>query len=213
MMKRQWLSGGLIGLWMMLCVQAADGTNQLGFTAADRPPCCRTNTPSGLPTDRSLYLLDSLWTSDVRKTIPLAVLRGRPQVLALFFSNCEYACPIIVHDLKSIRDTLPVSIRDSVDFLLVSLDSQRDTPDVLAEYRKRQRLEMAHWTLLTGREEDVRELAALLGVIYRKDARGQFSHSNVLFVLNQEGEIVHRQVGLNQNPTETVKVLERLVEK
>ena len=35
------------------------------------PPCCRVALDLGKPTDKSLYLLDSTWTSDVDRQIKL----------------------------------------------------------------------------------------------------------------------------------------------
>jgi protein SCO1/2 len=35
------------------------------------------------------------------------------------------------------------------------------------------------------------------GVNYRKDARGQYAHSNLITVLNAQGEIVAQESGLN----------------
>jgi protein SCO1/2 len=177
--------------------------------ASEKPPCCRETAPATPLTDKSLYQLDSTWASDQDKRIKLGVLRGRPQVLAMFFTHCEFACPITVHDLKRIEDALPAALRGKVDFLLVSLDSERDQPAVLRAYRERQKLPLANWTLLHGGHDDVRELAALLGVNFAKDARGQFAHSNVITVLNAEGEIIHQQIGLNKEPGETVKALEK----
>jgi protein SCO1/2 len=66
------------------------------------------------------------------------------------------------------------------------------------------------WTLLSGQPDDVLELAALLGVQYRQTRAGQFAHSNVITVLNAKGEIVHQQVGLNEDITGTVQRLARL---
>ena len=74
---------------------------------AELPPCCRAALAAGKPTDRSLYQLDSTWTSDVGRKVKLGVLRGRPQILAMFFSNCEYACPILVNDIKKLEAKLP----------------------------------------------------------------------------------------------------------
>ena len=176
-----------------------------GAAPNDKPPCCRELQITRPATDKSLYQLDSVWTSDVGKEVKLGVLRGRPQVLALFFTSCEFACPIIVQDMKRIQEVLPAALRDQVDFVLVTMDSERDSPAVLHEYRERQNLGTDHWTLLRGRPDDVRELAALLGVNYQRDARGQFSHSNVITVLNAEGEVVYQQIGLNQSPSEAVK--------
>lgn len=202
-------------LWMTLLISAAAMTTALSGEqplasaepASARPPCCRPALTNSPPTDRSLYQLDSVWTSDVGTRVRLEVFQGRPQIIALFFTQCEYACPILVHDLKRLQAALPESLRASADFLLVSFDSERDTPAVLAEYRKQHRLMPDHWTLLTGRPDDVRELAALLGVNYRKDGRGQFAHSNLLTVLNARGEIIHQQVGLNQDPAAAVDAL------
>ena len=166
---------------------------------SDLPPCCRAQLDLGKPTDKSLYLLDSKWTSDIGKTVPLSVLRGRPQVVAMFFTHCEYACPIIVNDMRKLEAALLANVRAKTDFLLVSFDAKRDTAATLAAFRKKENLPIASWTLLRGAEDDVRELAALLGINYAQDARGQFAHSNVITVLNAEGEIAFQQTGLGQN--------------
>lgn len=180
------------------------------LTAAEpKPPCCRALPPGKPPTDKSLYQLDSVWTSDVGREVKLGVLRGRPQVVAMFFAQCEYACPIIVENMRAIERALSATQRGQVDFLLVSFDAERDTTEVLSAYRKKMKLAPAHWTLLRGREDDVRELAALLGINYQRDARGQFSHSNVITVLNGEGEVAFQQAGLNKEGGETIAALER----
>jgi protein SCO1/2 len=186
----------------------ADGTNTTNI-ASTKPPCCQEMKPGAVYTDRSLYQLDSEWTSDVGRKIKLGVFEGRPQVVALFFTHCEYACPIIVNDLRRIEAALPQKLRDRVDFLLVSIDHERDTPEVLHVYRESRKLPVAHWSLLHGGAEDVRELAALLGVNYRKDARGQYAHSNTITLLNARGEIVRQLNGLNQDIAPFVQTIEK----
>ena len=171
------------------------------------PPCCRLVSSTNPPTDKSIYLLDSEWTSDVGRQVRLGVLRGRPQVLALFFASCEVSCPLIVNDMKNLQAALPPDLREGVDFVLVSIDPERDTPAALRAYRERVGLGTDHWTLLTGRGDDVRELAALLGVNYQRDSRGQFAHSNLITILDADGEIIHRQIGINQDPKDAVASL------
>jgi protein SCO1/2 len=159
----------------------------LALAAAEPlPPCCRPALPAGSPTDKSLYLLDSKWTSDVGREIPLGVLRGRPQIVAMFFTRCEYACPILVGELQAIERQLPAETRARVDFLLVSIDAEHETATTLAAFREKRGLSRERWTLLRGGADDVRELAALLGVNYAADSRGQFAHSNLITVLNAE---------------------------
>ena len=163
----------------------------------------------GKPTDKSLYLLDSMWTSDVGRQIKLGALRGRPQVVAMFFTHCEYACPILVGELKAIEGKLPPEVLGKVDFLLVSIDPKRDTPAELATFREKRQLARERWTLLRGEADDVRELAALLGVNYAEDARGQFAHTNLITLLNAEGEIAFQHAGLKQEPAPLIAAIEK----
>jgi len=178
---------------------------------SSEPACCRKVVTNSPPTERSLYQLESRWTSDLGKTVRLGVFRGRPVVLALFFTQCEFACPIIVHDMQRVAAAVPEPLRGKVDFVLVSLDTERDTVEALRAYRERQKLPPANWLLLRGTADDVRELAALLGVTFQKDARGQFAHSNLITVLNPEGEVAHQLVGLNQPVADTARIIERLL--
>ena len=178
-------------------------------TTSKTPSCCAKEVAADQPvSDKSLFQLDSTWTNDQSRELKLGALGGRPLVVTMFFAKCEYACPVLVHDMKKVEAALPENVRTHIGFVLVSFDSDRDTPAALAEYRKNHDLP-ANWTLLRGTPDDVLELAALLGVKFKKDARGQFAHSNILTVLDANGEIIHQQIGLNWDNTKTVK---RLIE-
>jgi protein SCO1/2 len=69
-----------------------------------------------------------------------------------------------VSDLQRIEAALPENLRTNVGFTLISFDSTRDTPATLQAYRAKRELSTQNWTLLRGEPDDVRELAALLGV-------------------------------------------------
>jgi protein SCO1/2 len=180
------------------------------FAAEPLPPCCRPAPAAGPATDKSLYLLDSTWTSDVGRQIKLGALRGRPQVVAMFFTHCEYACPILVSELKTIEGKLPADVLSKIDFLLVSIDSKRDVPSELATFRTKRQLTRERWTLLHGAPDDVRELAALLGVNYAEDARGQFAHTSLITLLNAEGEIAFQHAGLKQDLTPLIAAIQKV---
>jgi protein SCO1/2 len=178
---------------------------------AELPTCCaKSETAARAFTDKSLFQTESKWTTDTRKQIKLADLKGRPQVVVMFFASCQFACPLIVNDMKRIEDALAPELRARVRFTLVTFDTKRDTPEALAEYRSTRQLPTKTWTLLRGESDDVLELAALLGVKYKEDANGQFAHSNVITVLNAQGEIVRQQIGLGQDIAGTVRELEKL---
>lgn len=174
------------------------------------PACCAKAEPAvSTFSEKSLFQTESKWTTDANMQIKLADLKGRPQVVVMFFASCQYACPVLVHDLTRIEAALKPELRGKVGFTLVTFDTKRDTPEALAKFREMRNLP-ANWTLLHGADDDVLELAALLGVKYKQEANGQFAHSNVITVLNGEGEIVHQLVGLAQDINATLHELEKL---
>jgi protein SCO1/2 len=163
------------------------------------------------PSDESLYLFDALWTDQEGRRVRLVSLGGRPIVLAMVFTHCAYACPLTVHDMKRIGAGLSEDLRDEVRYVLVSLDPERDTPPALRRFAGAYGLDDGRWTLLRGTSDDVRMLAALLGVRYRKQSDGQFAHTNLITILNRRGEVVHRQKGLGAGSDAPVGVLETLL--
>ena len=202
-------------LLIPLAVLAAScSTSTRDAASAGKPSCCATNAELSAPfTDKSLYQLDSSWTNDDRQPLHLGQLRGRVQVVAMFFASCTYACPVIVRDMKRIEAGLPGNLRAKVGFTLVTIDTERDTPEALHAYRSVHQLPADRWTLLHGTPDDTLELAALLGVRFKREASGQFAHSNLITILNEQGEMIHQLAGLNQDISDTVKrITDALIE-
>ncbi len=200
-------------VFLSLAILAVGSGATQSAPVAAQPSCCGKAEAPGAFADKSIYQTESIWTTDQGKHIKLSALAGRPQVVVMFFANCQFACPIIVNDMKRIEEALPPKLQGVVGFTLVSFDSKRDTQASLAEYRRTRDLSKKNWTLMRGRSDDVLELAALLGVKFKEDATGQFAHSNVITILNAQGEIVHQQTGLNQDIQETVRLLQKLTSK
>lgn len=178
--------------------------------AIPQPPCCREGLPPGKYSNQSIYQLGATWTSDMGREIKLEVLRGRPQVIALFFTHCEHSCPLIVADLLAIDKALPREARGKVDFLLVSIDPERDTPEVLRAYRAMHGLPTERWTLLRGDPAATRAFADLLGFQYVPGSPTQFAHSLLVTIVDPSGEIVFQRAGTNRPPEDAVQVLSKL---
>lgn len=172
--------------------------------------CCSEDEGKGEMSENSIYQLDAKWTDQNNKTVQLKDFKGKPVVLTMFFASCTYACPILVNDMKKIESELPKDEADEVHFVLVSIDPERDTPEKLKQLAEQRGLDPERWTLLTGSKDDIMELAAIVGFKFKKEANGDFSHSNMINLLNEEGEISHQQIGLNQDPSQTVTELTKL---
>ena len=144
------------------------------------------------PSERSVYQLDSPWVEDNGQALKLAALEGNIQLLALIYTTCEGSCPITVKSMQMFSRTMPADIKGRIRFLLVTVDPEQDTLEVLRAYRREMKLDR-RWKLLRGTSKDVRELAAVLGFNYEQIESGQFAHSNLVTVLDRGGEIVHQQ--------------------
>jgi protein SCO1/2 len=151
---------------------------------------------SSVVSDFSVYELESSWRDQKGEERALASLGGRIQVVAMVYTHCAHTCPRIIGELKAMEAALSAADRDDVGFVLVSIDPQRDTPARLAEFATSTRLDPTRWTLLTGGDEGVRELAALLGIRYRPEGETEYSHANTYLVLDEEGRIIYRHDGL-----------------
>lgn len=179
-------------------------------TNAAHPACCNSLAPVKPLTEKSLYQLETDWTNDDGQTVKLSSLGGRPQVIVMFFANCQSTCPLLVNQMQQVEETLPAAVHKNIGFTLVSFDSKRDTPAALKSYRAQHGLSHDNWTLLNGDADGVLDLAAVLGVNFKVDAQGQFAHSNIITLLNAEGEIVYQQTGLSSDSQELVRQIEKL---
>ena len=157
-----------------------------------------------------MYQLQSLWNSQRGETVRLQSLTGKPVVLAMVYTHCDHACPRIIGDMRLIRQALDAHASD-VHFVLVSIDPERDTVERLQAFGEETGLSRQGWTLLRGDEVDVRELAAVFGVQYRRTSATDFAHSNVINVLDRGGEVIHQQQGLGSRPDATVRALKSVL--
>jgi len=121
----------------------------------------------------------------------------------MFYGTCEYACPVLVHDVQRLEAELPEDVRDQLRVLLVTFDPERDTPERLAEYAAQKALPLERWRLLRGDPQQVLELAAALDVKYRDVGGGNFSHTMRISLLDTQGQIAQRLDGL-EKPLQTL---------
>ena len=154
------------------------------------------DAPTLAASDFSVHDLDARWRDQDGTERTLASTGGRVRVVAMTYTRCAHTCPLIVAEMKRLEAALTPAERARVGFVLVSLDPARDGPAEMKAFATATRLDPAAWTLLTGDDDAVRELAVLLRIRYRAEADTQISHSNTYLVLDADGRVVHRQDGL-----------------
>ena len=138
----------------------------------------------------SVYQLEAPLTAQDGRAVGLDVYRGSPVLVTMFYASCQATCPLIIDTLRSVERKLPADQQKKLRVLLVSIDPEHDTPAALAATARERRIDTSRWTLAHADERTVRQVAAALGVQYRKLPDGQFSHATQISVLDAQGRIV-----------------------
>lgn len=117
---------------------------------------------------------------------------GKPQLVSMFYTSCQYMCPLIVESLKRTQKAIAQDGTAKPAVLLVSFDAEHDAPARLHEVFGQRKLDAASWTLAHTDAASVRQLAAVLDIQYRALPGGDFNHTSVLILLDAQGRIAAR---------------------
>ena len=161
-------------------------------------PAFAAQPPLELPRD-SLYQLALPLTDQHNAKFDWRTLRGTPRVVGMFYTSCQYTCPLIVESGKAIQKQLTPAQRARLGLVLISMDPSRDTPQALQRVAAQHRVD-AHWTLATPRLEDVRAVAGVLDIRYRQLAGGDFNHTAALVLLDADGRELARTENIGTVP-------------
>jgi protein SCO1/2 len=145
---------------------------------------------------QSLYNLRATLADQHGATLGLDAFRGHPVIVAMFYASCTTVCPLLIEQVKSIDAALPPELRAETRVLMVSLDPARDRPERLADLAASHGVRDPRWHLARSSESSVREIAALLGVRYRRMSDGSISHSPLIAVLDRDGVLIARSEGM-----------------
>ncbi len=157
---------------------------------------------------RSLYNLESTWQDAAGEKLALASLAGAPVFLAMFYASCPTACPMTVSFLRRLERKLPAGA--TARFVLVSLDAAHDTPATLRTFAQLHKLPPQTWTLLTGKDDDARDLAAGLGVRFKAEEGGAIAHTSGVFLLDADGVVRASMDDMNGDPAPLLGALGRM---
>jgi len=119
-------------------------------------------------------------TFDTSKT-----LRGKVWIGDFIFTNCPGPCPRMTQFMKRLQD----QTRGIDDLRLVSItvDPDRDTPQVLAAYAKRFGADPARWSFLTGSKSELHHLSK--DVFKLGDVAPDFEHSTRFVLVDKLNRI------------------------
>lgn len=159
------------------------------------------------PRGESIYQIATRFVDQTGAPAGLDAGRGHPVLISMFYASCRDACPLLIADIRGVEASLPARVRAALRVVLVTLDPSHDTPMALQALATAHGVDGARWRLLRGSDDAVREVAAVLGIKYRRLSTGVINHASIITLLDRAGVVDARVDGLGQPTTDLVQRL------
>lgn len=122
--------------------------------------------------------------------ITRGAFNGKWSLMFFGFTHCPDICPATLQQLAIARQRLVESGNEAPDIVLVSVDPERDSPQIMASY-------VAHFgedvTGVTGDLGELRKLTSTAGIYFEKvqTENGSYTvdHSAVVLLINDDAAI------------------------
>ena len=168
-----------------------------------------TNGGNGLP--RIGLAPEFTLTTQEGKRLSLGDLRGKVVAVTFIYASCADTCPLLTAKMAGLQGRLGVDFGPGVFFASITVDPERDTPDVLRRYAEGHGARETGWAFLTGTPAEIREAARRYGVYYRKTPRGDVDHTFLTSLIDQSGTLRVQYLGVRFDPDELLRDLQTLL--
>ncbi len=151
---------------------------------------CQPYQYHGLYLDSPTQATDFTLTSQTGEPVSLSDLRGKLVLLYFGYTFCPDVCPTTLSTLNQALELMGKKA-DDVQVVMVSVDPERDTPEVLANYLSNFN---PSFMGLTGTHDQIASAATGLGVFFEKHegsaATGYLvDHTASVMALDQQGRL------------------------
>lgn len=117
------------------------------------------------------------------------VFKDKVYVTDFFFTTCTTICPLMKRQMHRVYE----AVKDTPGILLFShsIDPANDTVEVLKNYASGLGIKTDKWQLVTGKQEDIFDLARsyMLGVLKDDTAVDGYIHSGHFVLVDKERKI------------------------
>ena len=124
------------------------------------------------------------------------------KLVEFMYTHCPDICPTTTQKMKFLKKDLEKAgvFGENVEFLTISIDPYRDTPEKMLNYMKTFEIEDdGNWILLTGDrntmkedQAEIKELAGTFQFQYRDPGDGFYVHSTFVYLIDENNKFIKR---------------------
>jgi protein SCO1/2 len=156
---------------------------------------------------------DFALTSQDGAPVKLADYRGKVVAVTFIFTLCADTCPVLTPMMSFVQDQLGSDFGEKIRFVSITIDPERDTPEVLKDYAQAFGANLKGWAFLTGAPETIREVTRRYGVFAAKNANGGVDHTFLTSIIDQRGILRVQYLGVRFDPEEFRRDLVSLLQE
>jgi protein SCO1 len=150
-------------------------------------------------------------TAQDGRRLALNELRGKVVVVTFIYASCADACPLLTAKMATLQDDLGADFGPKVFFVSITVDPERDRPEVLTRYAQAHGANLSGWAFLTGAPDEIRAVARQYGIYYKKQAAGDVDHTFLTSLVDQSGTLRVQYLGVRFDPDELRRDLQSLL--
>jgi protein SCO1 len=150
-------------------------------------------------------------TSQDGTPVSLVDFRGKVVAVTFIYTFCKDTCPVLTPMMSFVQDRLGRDFGTKIAFISITVDPERDTPQVLKEYAQAFGADLGGWAFVTGAPETIREVTRRYGVFAAKTADSDVDHSFLTSIVDPRGILRVQYLGARFDPEDFRRDLLSLV--
>ena len=141
-------------------------------------------------------------TSQDGKEVKLTDFRGKVVAVTFIFTRCTDTCPVLTPMMSFVQDRLGSDFGEKIAFISITVDPERDTPEVLKDYGEAFGANFGGWSFLTGSPGAIREVTRRYGVFAAKAVNDNVDHTFLTSIVDRHGILRVQYLGVRFDPEE-----------
>ena len=153
----------------------------------------------------------SVWGADYFPNVPLVthtgktlrffddVIKGKVVAINFIYTNCPDACALETARLREVQKILGDRVGRDVFIYSITIDPERDTPEVLKRYAEKFQVGPG-WLFLTGKNADITQLRRKLGVYDEENRTEKLQEHDLSSVIGNQATGQWMKVSPYENP-------------
>ena len=134
--------------------------------------------------------------------VKLADFRGKVVAVTFIFTKCTDTCPVLTPMMSFVQDRLGADLGSKIAFVSITVDPERDSPQVLREYGEAFGANFVGWSFLTGSPSDIQDVTRRYGVFAAKGDNGTVNHTFLTSIIDARGILRVQYLGVRFDPEE-----------